>query len=37
MNLELQAYAKEADLIEQHRFAFVKNSSTMTLPHHLLK
>ena len=28
MNLELQAYVKEADLIEQHQFAFVKNSST---------
>ena len=28
MNLELQAYAKEADLIEQHQFAFVKNSSS---------
>ena len=28
MNLELQAYAKEADLIEQHQYAFVKNSST---------
>ena len=30
MNLELQTYAKEADLIEPHQFAFVKNSSTTT-------
>ena len=30
MNLELQAFAKEADLIQQHQFALVKNSHTIT-------
>ena len=31
MNSELQAHAKEADLIQQHQFAFVKNSSSTTV------
>ena len=31
MNLELQAFAKEVDLIQQHQFALVKNSSTITV------
>ena len=30
MNLELQAFAKEADLIQQHQLALVKNSHTIT-------
>ena len=31
MNLELQAFAKEADLIQQHQFALVKNYYTITV------